>query len=285
MSDTPDAGRAPSDMPEAALPPAPLPEPAPRAASTAIETASDIAGMPLGRQLPLTVWHTVAFTPRVARAMLERAPTYLSPVRVFMILIGMLLGLGAFFQLPFVMDAASAFPPGMHEAVDAHLREAGTSLVEAKAESGRWMSLIYWVIMAVAAFPFVLLFKAFRPSLSWWTHLQGYLIANNAMLTVSLAGAPLLLFSTETYVVFQIPAMIMFFVAVVRIASGAYKMRPLGVTLLIGAMIPVTLVTMVLAWIMNAVSLHAILMIAYDVSLIDLFNAGGGAEAAGDFPS
>lgn len=290
MTDTP-----PGDLPKGApplqgagepaaapSPAAPPPATAPRAPGVAVETASDVIGMPLSRQLPLTIWHSVVFTPRVARDMMERGRTYMPPVRIFMILIGLLLGMAAFFQLPFVMDAGTLFPPEMHGAIDALLRDAGTSLDEARAETGRWMSLIYWGMMAVAAFPFLLLLKALRPSLSWWVHLQGYLIANNAMLALSLAGAPLLLVSPEAYIVVQLPVMVVFYVAMVRIAAGAYKMRTLGVSLLLIGMLPLTIVSYAMALLLNAASLHVILTLSYDVSLIDLINAGGGADAAGD---
>ena len=269
----------------APTPAAPPPAAAPRAPGVAVETASDVIGMPLSRQLPLTIWHSVVFTPRVARDMMERTGIYLPPVRMFMILIGLLLGLGAFFQLPLAMDLGALFPPDMHGAIDLVLRDAGTSLAEARAETGRWMSLIYWVMMAVAAFPFLLLLKALRPGLSWWVHLQGYLIANNAMLVLSLAGAPLLLINTMIYMVVQLPVVVMFYVAMVRIASGAYEMRRLGVTVLLAAMLPLTLVSYAMALLLNMVSLHVVLTLAYDISLIDLINAGGGVDAAGDTAS
>ncbi len=292
MSDTSDPPRPASEDANPQTPPAEAPsaqaKPAPSAAPDsygASQAASDLTGMPLGRQLIITLWHTVAFTPRVVRAMMERTPAYLPPLRLFMILMGLLLGVGAFFQLPLVLDTSSLFPEVMQDDVDAYLREAGTSLQAANAETGRWMSLVYWIMMAISALPFLIMLKALRPGLSWWTHLQGYLTANNALLIVMLAGVPLLLISPDAFIAFQLPVMALFYVAMVRIAVGAYRLRTVGVAVLTIAMVPLTLLTMLIGAAINLASLHLVLMLAYDVSLIDLFNVSAPVTPPGDLPS
>lgn len=289
MSDTSDPPRPASEDANPQTPPAEAPsaqaKPAPSAAPDgygAGQAASDLTGLPLGPQLLATLWHTVAFTPRVVRAMMERKPAYTPPLRLFMILMGLLLGVGAFFQLPLAIDTSSLFPAVMQADVDAYLREAGTSLQAANAETGRWMSLVYWIMMAIAALPFLIMLKALRPGLSWWTHLQGYLIANNAMLIVGLAGAPLLLISPDAFMLFQAPAMLLFYIAMVRIASGAYRLKPWALTTLIIAFIPLTALTTLLAIAINALGLHVVLQLAYDVSLIDLLNVSLSAATPGD---
>jgi len=249
------------------------PEP-PSARRTATEAVADITGLPLGQQFLITIAHTVAFTPRVAKSVINREPGYISPLRLFMLMMGALLGVGAFFDLPIILDLTTLFPPDMHGPLSEFLNARGVSLSEADAEVGRWMSLFFWVTMVVSSLPFLVLLKALAPRLSWWTHAQCYLLANNVMLVITLASTPILFISEPVYIVLQVLIMSVFFIALLRISVGAFRLSTARLAVLIIAIPFLIAVSILVTVLINLIGLHAILSVAYDISLFELFDVG-----------
>lgn len=239
---------------------------------TASQIASDLTGMPL---IPLafkTLRDTLVFTPRVALDVISGRRAYFSPLRLFISLMGLQFGIAAFFGLPAFYSVETLLAPEGHDLAVAYLVERGLTFTDVSATVSRWGALLNWPLMAVGAVPYLLVIKAFRPSLSWWTHLQCYLAANNAMLIVSLLCAPVLLAGELAFLMTQGLSAIVFFIAIMRVASGTYGLKPLKLAGFLLVNLIITVPSTVLMFAAGMLSVHMILQWNYDVSLWELMS-------------
>jgi hypothetical protein len=244
----------------------------PETGQSASQIASDLTGLPL---IPLafrTLVDTLIFTPRVARDIVRGTRAYFSPLRLFISLMGLQFGIAAFFGLPAFYSLEALLAPAGWDLAEAHLAEQGLSFTEVSATVGRWGALLNWPLMAVGAIPYLVVIKAFRPSLSWWTHFQCYLSANNAMLIVSLLCVPALLLGELAFLATQGLSAIVFFIAIMRVASGAYGLKPLLLAGFLLVNLIITVPSTILMFAAGMFSVHLILQWNYDLSLFELMS-------------
>ena len=239
---------------------------------SASQIASDLTGMPLGPLVFKTLVDTLIFTPRIARDVVDGTQGYFSPLRLFVSLMGLQFGIAAFFGMPAFYSLETLLAPEGWDLVEAHFDERALAFNEVSATVSRWGALLNWPLMAVGAIPYLLVIKAFRPSLSWWTHLQCYLAANNAMLIVSLLCAPALVFGELAFLMTQGLSAIVFFVAIMRVASGGYGLKTGALIGFLLVNIIITLPSTVLMFAAGMFSVHLILQWNYDLSLFELMS-------------
>jgi hypothetical protein len=115
----------------------------------------------------------------VARAALRsETDRYVSPIRVFVFLYGLLLAASAFFldDQFLSLDSIAGGEPD-----DYAVWLAGTDLsFEAVDDTVKfWMNLAIWPITIIATLAYVLVLKLYRPKRTLYGHLLVYLVANN----------------------------------------------------------------------------------------------------------
>lgn len=244
-------------------------EPA-QGSDTLRDVASDIAGLPLGRQIVRTLVDTVIFTPRVAHDIVNGTRAYFSPLRLFLSLMGALIALTAFFGLPTLFSIDALVVPDAQERLDALLAENNTTRLELVTTLDRWSAWLNWPVFAIGALPYIVLLKAFRPSIGWWPHTQIYLLANNAMLILILIAAPLLLIDEWLFVIANLLSMIIFFVVFARTGASAYALKWPAVAGLTLSSILVSIPAMMLYVALSMLATHIVLSMSFGISLPDL---------------
>lgn len=254
------------------------------AGGTLREVASDIAGLPLGRQIVRTAVDTVIFTPRVARDIVAGTRAYFSPLRLFLSLMGALIALTAFFGLPTLFSIDALVIPEAQDRLDALLAGHGVTRLELVTTLDRWSAWLNWPVFAAGALPYILLLKAFRPSIGWWPHTQIYLLANNAMLIVILIAAPLLLVDEWLFVIANILTMALFFLVIARSGASAYGMRWPAVTGLTLASILVSIPAIILYVALSMLATHVVLMVSFGISLPELLAVNLAPDSAAETP-
>lgn len=233
---------------------------------------ADMAGLPLGPNIVRTLVDTLVFTPRIARDVLSGANSYFSPLRLFLSLMGLTFAIIAFFGLPNMLSLETMMAADGWDRVRAALAERGHTFEEVSATVSRWGGLLNWPILVLSMIPYLVVIKLFRPSISWWHHLQCYLAANNAMLIASLLVLPLLLYSQLAFILAQSLSAIVFFIALIRIGSGAYGLHPIALIGLFIASVLVSIPSTVLIVILTMASMEMMLQLSYDVSFIELMS-------------
>ncbi|MGY6662295.1 MAG: hypothetical protein ACXIVO_08235 [Glycocaulis sp.] len=247
-----------------------------------------VAGLPLGPNIVRTVIDTLVFTPRIARDVLNGTNAYFSPLRLFLSLMGLTFAIIAFFGLPNMFSLETMMAADGWDRVRAALAERGHTFEEVSATVSRWGGLLNWPILVAGMVPYLVVIKLFRPSVSWWHHLQCYLTANNAMLIASLLVVPLLIFSELAFILTQSLSAIVFFVALIRIGSGGYGLHPLALVGLLIASLLVTIPSTVLIMALTMASMELVLQLGYDVSFLELMSISldsGDAPAEAPPPS
>lgn len=233
---------------------------------------ADMAGLPLGPNILRTLVDTLIYTPRIARDILSGTNSYFSPLRLFLSLMGLSFAIIAFFGLPNMFSLETMMAADGWDRVRAALAESGLTFEEVSATVSRWGGLLNWPILVLSMIPYLVVIKLFRPSISWWHHLQCYLVANNAMLIASLLVLPLLFYSQLVFILAQSLSAIVFFIALIRIGSGAYGLHPIALIGLLVASVLVTIPSSALILILTLVSMELVLQLSYDVSFIELMS-------------
>lgn len=241
-----------------------------QASNTLREVASDIAGLPLGQQIVRTLVDTVVFTPRVAHDIVDGTQAYFSPLRLFLSLMGALIALTAFLGLPTLFSLDGLLIPAAQERLDPFLADNNTTRLALVTTLDRWSGLLSWPVMTIAALPYILILKAFRPSIGWWQHAQIYLIANNVMLIATLAVMPTLLAGEGVFLVATTLTVVLFFVALARIGASAYALKWPAVAGLTAANIAISIPSIGLYLVLALFSIHIVLELSFGISLLDV---------------
>lgn len=231
---------------------------------------ADMAGLPLGPNILRTLVDTVVFTPRVAQDIVNGTRAYFSPLRLFLTLMGGFIALAAFFGLPTLFTIDALVIPEAQGRLDALLAEHGVTRLELVTTLDRWSALLHWPVFALGALPYILVLKAFRPSIGWWPHLQVYLLANNAMLILMLACVPLLLIDEWLFAIANTAAVIVFFVALARAGASAYQLKWPSLTGLVLANIVICIPATILYSALSLLATHIVLTMSFGISLPDL---------------
>jgi len=239
---------------------------------SARQIASDLTGLPLAPLVLRTLVDTLIFTPRISRDVISGTRGYFSPLRLFVSLMGLQFGIAAFFGMPAFYTVDALIAPGGRDLAEAYLAERGLTISGVSDTVSRWGALLNWPLMALGAIPYLLVVKAFRPSLSWWTHFQCYLSANNAMLIASLLCAPVLIFGEIAFLLTQGLSAIVFFIAIMRVASGGYGLGTIALIAFLLVNIIITIPSTILMFAAGMFSVHFILQWNYGVSLFELMS-------------
>ncbi|MGP1275516.1 MAG: hypothetical protein ACQRW7_08865 [Caulobacterales bacterium] len=236
------------------------------------QIASDLVGLPLGPLVFRTILDTLLFTPRIARDVIAGTNAYFSPLRLFISLMGLTFTIIAFFGLPNMFSLETMMAPDGWDRVRSALAEQGHTFEEVSATVSRWGGLLNWPILVISMIPYLVVIKLFRPSISWWHHLQCYLAANNAMIIAALLVLPFLVFSQLLFIVSQSLSAIVFFIALMRIGSGGFGLGPVKLTGLLIASVLVTIPSTVLIMVLVMGSMEAVLQLNYGVSFLELMS-------------
>lgn len=228
------------------------------------------------RTLRDTLWapHTV-----VADAFAD-GTRYLSPVKLFVALSGLMLTIAAFFGSPFTPTLENFFGNGDRAAVYSHIANAGHDPAQINAAIERWMGVAIWPIILLSCAPFIIALKLCRPSITWWGHVLSYLVATNAGTLLGLAGAALVAFGMLWFAGFQAAALIVFFYALLRIGAGPYRLGAAGLVGLFTLAFVTLIVTIILAAALQLALMSAIVA-AFDLSLFELMSISAEASQAG----
>jgi hypothetical protein len=185
---------------------------------------ADATGMGLDRKIGLTVFDTFVRPGRAAQAAFDRAPTHISPLKLFMGLGGVFLSVGAIFGAPMTASLESLLPQaGLQAGLDNIAAQGGDASV-INASLSQWSGLLAWPLTLIASAVFIVVLKIARPSVTWYGHILIYLIATNAM---TLAAIPLVaarLVSLELYLTLQLSTLVIFFVQMMRLGSSALEL-------------------------------------------------------------
>lgn len=239
---------------------------------SASQIASDLTGLPLAPLVFRTLVDTLIFTPRIARDVIAGTRAYFSPLRLFISLMGMTFAIVTFIGLPNVFSLETMMAADGWDRVRAALAERGHTFEEVSATVSRWGGLLNWPILVASMIPYLVVIKLFRPSISWWHHLQCYVAANNAMLIASLLALPLLLVGELIFIVAQSLTAVVFFVALIRIGSGGYGLGPVALFGLFIASLLVTIPSTLLIVILTMTGMELVLQLGYDVSFMELMS-------------
>ncbi len=234
------------------------------------EIASDIAGLPLGRQIVRTLVDTVIFTPRVSHDIVNGTRAYFSPLRLFLSLMGGFIALAAFLGLPTLFTIDALVTSEAQDRLDALLAEHEVTRLELVTTLDRWSALLHWPVFALGALPYILVLKAFRPSIGWWPHVQVYLLANNAMLILMLACVPLLLINEWLFAITNTATLIIFFVTLARAGASAYQLKWPALTGLVLSNIVISIPATALYAALSLLATHIVLTMSFGISLPDV---------------
>lgn len=234
------------------------------------QIASDLTGLPFAPLVWRTLVDTLIFTPRIAQDVITGTRAYFSPFRLFISLMGLHFAAIAFFGLPNLFSLETMLASDGLDQVEEAVAAEGHSVAGLSASLSRWGGILNWPILVIGMVPYLLVLKAFRPSVSWWHHVQCYLTANNAMLIASFSAMPLLIFDTLLFLVFQSLSAIVFFVALLRIGSGAFGLKPGLLTAMLAANLAATIPSTIFIFLLTMLAMDAILQLDFGLSFFDL---------------
>lgn len=223
-----------------------------------------VAAFDVDARIFRTLWHSVFRTDRVAMHALEgRFSDYLAPIRVFVALFGFQFAVAALFGAPVALTLDAMTSEFSAEQVEAWLLTGSPQPLSAGVIDpvlSRWSAIIMWPVSVASTLPYLIALKLYRPSLSWWGHLQLYLIPANGSFIALIAFLP-------TYPLFQDQAvlltlistslgMVIYFVLTARILAKFYARTALGIIARLSgliALLPVTLtIILVLQFLLTA---------------------------------
>ena len=237
-----------------------------------------------------TVWHSMTRTPDVAFAALKGDYScYLSPVRVFVALFSLQIVIAALFGAPVTLTLDSIAGPlaesGQNAHYEAWLDSARTadgeqaSAAEINRTLDAWLSIAVWPLTFLASLPFLLLLKAYRPSIPFWGHVQIYMIPTNGsyvMLTIAIAGYALGdLFDNEQigmagFIIGMIGAFILYFILMGRLIVRYYGTTALGAALRLAGLVILLPLTMAISSFGHFAFFHWTLESQYGLNVFDI---------------
>lgn len=249
--------------------------------------ADDIADAVIGVDTRIfrTIWDTVVHTPRVLQAAYEGdRERYIPIIRMFLVLFGMQFAIMAFVGVPTAITTQIFMTQGPEASQDVltWLEREGLDQAAVDQSLERAASLTITLLTVLAALPYLLVFKAYRPKRSFYGHLMTYLLTTNASYLVMLPILALSVFGDffTWYMVSMVVGLTVYFVATARVFSTHYATTIPGVvfkTLGIVLLLPLTILIVGLG---QYVIAELTLRIFHDASLLDLFRTAAELQSS-----
>jgi len=229
-----------------------------------------------------TVRDTLFQPLRVGEAELDpENKTYTPQIRLFIALFGLQLFAFSFFKLFDFLSLETLFPSEIAlTAVTAELEARGSDVETANQAIKDWYNYSIWPATIYGSLIYVLLMKAYRPSLRFSEHLRLYLLPSNAaMVWMTLLFITALILARESWLVVatSFAGMLIFFVYTVPIIARWHATTRLGLGLkvfgLILAAIPSLIITLTVAYTMMSYGMHRETGLGYYEGLALAFQA------------
>jgi hypothetical protein len=238
-----------------------------------------IAAFDVDHRIFRSIWHTLIHTPRVGLAGLGGDySTYLSPIRVFVALIGLQFAVAAIFGAPATMNIDIFLAELPADTIALVLN--GHTVAEVDETLLNWLSLLLWPLTILASIPYILALKLSRPAMTWWGHVMIYLVASNASFIIMAAALPFYPMGEWTMMVGTAVGLLVFLIALGRLIIRFYARTPLGA---IARLVVLTLllpVTMFMGIAGQFLAAHWVLKREYNLSLIDIIEAASNSGAS-----
>jgi hypothetical protein len=238
-----------------------------------------IAAFDVDHRIFRSIWHTLFHTPRVGQAGLAGDySTYLSPIRVFVALVGLQFAVAAIFGAPATFTT-EVFLAGMSIEASTQILN-GHSVIEVDDTLLNWLSLLVWPLTIIASIPYILALKLSRPAMSWWGHVTIYLVASNASFIIMAGMLPFYPLGQWTMLAGTAIGLLVFLIALGRLVARFYARTPFGTAwrlILLTLLLPVTMLIGVAGQFLAA---HWVLKREYNVSLIDIIEAASNSGAS-----
>jgi hypothetical protein len=212
---------------------------------------------------------------RVTRAALNsETGRFMSPLRLFILLFGLLLTLSALVDTQGAMSF-SATIGASEEATAAWLAGETVTLAMIDQSYGFWMSFGIWPIMIIGVAPYILLFKLYRPSRTFYGHILAYLVTNNGAVAVQLlimvALAPFVDVQTNSFISSAVLVLV-YLVTTARLMFALYSDTvPGGAVKLLGVIL-LTPIALVFTGILQFLFLEVLLQLRFDLSFFHLLS-------------
>ena len=209
----------------------------------------------------------------VTRAALNSdAKRFMSPLRLFVLLFGLLMALTALISSD-AMSSFSTMVGASDEALSSWLAGRSVTLEMIDASFGVWMSIAVWPIMIIGVAPYILLFKLYRPSRTLYGHLLAYLVTNNGAMALQLlimvALTPFVELQTNTFISTGV-LLLVYLVTTARLIFALYSETVLGGALKMLGVIVLTPIALAFTGILQFLFIEALLQLRFDLSVIQL---------------
>ena len=206
---------------------------------------------------------------------------YVSPIRVFFLLFGLLLATSAFIAGGSVADVSTVTLAEAAD-LDAWAAASGASVETINATVAGWSNVLLWPISIIAASPYILLFKAFAPRITLYGHALVYLLTNNGAMLVQiallLALAPWL--EVQTNAIISTTALALVFCAILlRVFLALYSKTIIGAVMKLLAVLILTPVAMAIMGVLQFFATELILNWRFDLSLFELMRMQAGVAS------
>jgi hypothetical protein len=249
--------------------------------------ADDVADAVIGVDTRIfrTIWDTVVHTPRVLQAAYEGdRERYIPIIRMFLVLFGMQFAIMAFVGVPTAMTTEMFMGQSAESEreVLTWLENEGLDQATVDQSLERAASLTITLLTVLAALPYLLVFKAYRPKRSFYGHLLTYLLTTNASYLIMLPIFAMAVFGNFVlwYTISMVVGLTAYFVATARVFSTHYAQTVSGVvfkTLGVLALMPLTFIIVGLGQFAVA---ELTLRIFHDTSFVDLFRTAAELQSS-----
>ena len=249
--------------------------------------ADDVADAMIGVDTRIfrTIWDTVVHTPRVLQAAYDGdRERYIPIIRLFLVLFGLQFAIMAFVGVPSAMttDMFIGQSAESEREVLTWLENEGLDRAAVDQSLERAASLTTTLLTVLAALPYLLVFKAYRPSRSFYGHLLTYLLTTNVSYLIMLPILALAVFGNFFfwYMISMAVGLTMYFVATARVFATHYARTAVGVffkTLGIFLLLPLTILIVGLGQFAVA---ELTLRIFHDTSFVDLFRTAAELQSS-----
>jgi hypothetical protein len=238
-----------------------------------------IAAFDVDHRIFRSIWHTLVHTPGVGLAGLAGDySTYLSPIRVFVALIGLQFTVAAIFGAPATMNT-DVFLAGLPSDTTTQILN-GHTVAEVDDTLLNWLSILLWPLTIMASIPYILALKLCRPAMSWWGHVMIYIVASNASFIIMAAVLPFYPLAEWTVLAGTAAGLLVFLIALGRLVARFYARTPQGIAwrlVLLTLLLPVTMFIGIAG---QFLATHWVLKREYNLSLIDIIEAAANSGAS-----
>lgn len=249
--------------------------------------ADDVADAMIGVDTRIfrTIWDTVVHTPRVLQAAYDGdRECYIPILRLFLVLFGMQFAIMAFIGVPTAITTEMFVQESTTDGRDVQLWLESEGLDREAVDQSleRAASLTITLLTVLAALPYLLIFKAYRPKRSFYGHLLTYLLTTNVSYLVMLPVFALSIFGDffTWYMISMFVGLSAYFVATARVFSTHYARTVSGVvfkTLGVVLLMPFTFLIVGLGQFAVA---EFTLRVFHDTSFIDLFRTAAELQSS-----